>query len=126
MSFTQGAPPPQGSGLGGFAGQILTTLQNGVLAINNLATSLLAIWPRTTGTFTMPAAATLTVTQPAIRSTSVIMLSPTNAAAATLMGSAKALYVSAIVPGASFTVATGNATNAAGTETLAYSVFNPS
>ena len=79
-----------------------------------------------TGTFTMPAAATKVVAQPAAQANSIITLTPTNASAGTLMGSAKALYISAISPGVSFTVATASAANAAGTETFAYSVTTPS
>lgn len=126
MSNTAGAPPPQGGGFGGMASQILTTLQNGVVAINQLATNLLNVWPRVTGTFTLAAAASTTVAQPAVKATSVVVFTPTNASAATLMGSAKALYVSAIVPGASFTVSTASGGNAAGTEVVQYAIFNPS
>jgi hypothetical protein len=81
-------------------------------------------FPRVAGTFTLAAAATTVVPQTATESTSLITLTPTNAAAATLMGSAKSLYVSARTQGASFTVATANATSAAGTETFAYSMLN--
>jgi len=104
----------------------LTILQNIVTAINGLVATLQNMWPRVTGSFTMPAAASLTVAQPSIKSTSVVMLSPTNAAAGTLQGSAKALYVSAIVAGASFTVTTASGVAAAGTETFSYAIFNPS
>jgi len=62
-----------------------------------------------TGTFTLAAAATTTVSQPAILATSSIQIFPTNAAAGTLMGSAKALYISVKTPGTGFTVATSNA-----------------
>jgi hypothetical protein len=78
------------------------------------------------GTFTLAAAATTTVTQPGVQSTSVIHLTPTNAAAAALMGSAKSLYISALTPGASFAVATANATAAVGTETFSYVILTPS
>ena len=78
-----------------------------------------------TGTFTLTAAATTAVTQPAILATAAISLTPTNAAAATLMGSAQSLYVSVKTPGSGFTVATANAVAAAGTETFSYSVINP-
>jgi hypothetical protein len=122
-TYSGQGPGPQGGGPGGM---MMETVKNIVLAINNLATAVQNAWPRITGTFTLAAAATTTVTQPGVRATSVIVLTPTNAAAATLQGSAKALYVSAIVPGASFTVATANAVAAAGTETYSYSVFNPS
>lgn len=77
------------------------------------------------GTFTMPVAATLTITQPGIQSNSVVSINPTNASASTLQGSAKALYVSAIVAGTSFTLSTANATNAAGTETFSYTINTP-
>ena len=126
MSNTAGAPPPQGGGFGNTASQVLTILQQGVVAINQLATNLLNTWPRITGTFTLAAAASTVVTQPGVKATSVVVLTPTNAAAATLMGSAKALYVSAIVPGASFTVSTASGGNAAGTEVLQFAIFNPS
>lgn len=115
-----------GSTGGGSGSGIMATLQSGVVAINRLVTTLMNIWPRITGTFTLAAAPTTTVTQPGIKSTSLVVLTPTNAAAATLMGGVKSLYVSALAPGTSFTVATANGTNAAGTETFSYAVFNPS
>lgn len=77
------------------------------------------------GTFAMTATAALTITQPGVQSLSNITLVPTNASAATLQGSAKYLYVSAKVPGASFTVSTANATNAVGTETFQYVINTP-
>lgn len=115
-----------GSGGQGWGSGLMAVLQNGVTAINGLTTMLQNIWPRTTGTFTLAAAPSTVVAQPAVKATSVIMLTPTNAAAGTLMGSAKALYVSAIAPGIGFTVATANATNATGGETMSYAIFNPS
>ena len=77
------------------------------------------------GTFTMPAAATLTILQPAVQSLSTIQLTATNASAGTLQGSAKALYISAKVAGASFTVATASGGNAVGTETFSYTINTP-
>ena len=73
----------------------------------------------------MAAAATTPVTQPAITASSKVLLEPTNAAAATLMGSVKSLYVSALTAGTGFTVATASGGNAAGTETFNYIVSNP-
>jgi hypothetical protein len=105
---------------------LITIAQNIVTAINGLTSAVMNVWPRITGTFTLTATATFTVTQPGIKATSVVMLSPTNAAAGTLMGSAKSLYVSALAPGASFTVATASGAAATGTETFNYAVFNPS
>ncbi len=110
----------------GFSSLVIKTLQDGVVAINNLVQAIKNVFPTITGTFTLAAAATTTVAQPSIRATSVVVLSPTNASAGTLMGSAKAPYVSSITPGTGFVVATANATAAAGTETFSYSIFNPS
>ncbi len=78
------------------------------------------------GTFTATAAATTTVTQPAVTATSFIVLAPTNASAATLMANATSLYISAKTAGASFAVTTANGAAAAGTETFSYIIFNPS
>ena len=76
------------------------------------------------GSFTMAAAATKTVTDANVTSTSVILLVPTNAAAGTLQGSAKSLYVSTKTAGASFAVATASGVAAAGTETFDYVIIN--
>lgn len=115
------------SGLGDIVTQLkgiisqLSTSNSNMLA---LIATLSAVFPRITGTFTLATSATTVVTQPAIQANSVVQLTPTNAAAATLMAGAKSLYISALTPGASFTVATADGTNAAGTETFSYSIFN--
>ncbi len=70
------------------------------------------------GTFTMSATASKTVTDASVKAASYIILIDTNAAAATLQGSAKRLYPTAA--NGSFTVATANATSAVGTETFLY------
>jgi hypothetical protein len=72
------------------------------------------------GSFRCAIAATTTVNDTGVPVHSRIHLTPTNAAAATLWGSAKALYISAKSARASFTVATANVSNAAGTETFDY------
>lgn len=77
-----------------------------------------------TGSFTLGAAATTTVTNSNVYSGCRITLTPTNAAAATLMGSAKCLYVSAKTNKTSFAVTTGDGTAAAGTETFDYQINN--
>jgi hypothetical protein len=77
-----------------------------------------------TGSFTLSAAATTTVTNANVYSACRITLTPTNAAAATLMGSVKCLYVSAKTQGTSFAVTTGNGAAAAGTETFDYQINN--
>lgn len=76
------------------------------------------------GSFTMPVAATLTIVQPGVQATSNITLTPTNASAGTLQGSAKALYYT-IIAGTSFTVHTASGGNAAGTETFNYTINTP-
>lgn len=74
------------------------------------------------GTFTMAAAASKSVTDTHAKSTSMIMVMPTNAAAGTLMGSAKSLYITKAV--GSFTVTTASGAAAAGTETFDYIIVN--
>lgn len=86
-----------------------------VLALQNLS-------PSVTDTFTMDAAASKTITNAAIATSSFIMLWPYNAAAATLMGSAKSLYWTTAT--GSFTVSTANAAAAAGTETFHWAAWN--
>jgi hypothetical protein len=77
-----------------------------------------------TGAFALTAAATTTVNNANIYSDCKITLTPTNASAATLMGSAKSLYVSAKTQGTSFAVTTADGTAAAGTETFDYQINN--
>ena len=86
----------------------------------NLFTNL---FPRSTGTFTMAAAATKTVTDGNVTTSSLILLMPTNAAAGTLQGSAKCLYVTTAA--GSFVVSTASGVAAVGSEAYAYCVFNP-
>ena len=75
-----------------------------------------------TGSFTMAAAATKTVTDAHCKAASVIVLVPTNAAVGTLQGSAKCLYPT---PSAgSFLVSTASAAAAAGTELFLYLIIN--
>ena len=104
---------------------INSTLQNSVKVLSLLVQTIQNLLPRVTGTFTLAAAATAVVTQPAVTANSVITFTPTNASAGTLQGSAKALYVSAKTAGASFTVATASGAAAAGTETFIYQLWNP-
>lgn len=104
----------------------LTDISTKLQASNQLMAKLVgifsALFPRSTGTFTMAAASSKVVTDANVSTTSIITLVPTNAAAGTLMGSAKALYVT--TASGSFTVTTANAAAAAGTETFSYSVSN--
>lgn len=77
-----------------------------------------------TGTFTLAAAATTTVNDTTVKVDSIILLMPITAAAGTVMGSAKSLYVSARTAATSFVVATADGTNPAGTCTFAYLLVN--
>ena len=74
------------------------------------------------GSFTMPAAASATITNGNVTGGVVILLMPINASAATLMGSAKHLYISAATAFTSFAVTTGNGVAAAGTEAFVYHI----
>lgn len=87
--------------------------------------ALLGVFPRTFGTFTLAAAATTTVAEPSVKSNSFIQLLPANAAAATLIGSAKSPYVSVRTSGSGFTVATASGAAAAGTEIFNYWLVTP-
>jgi len=108
-----------------FRNQILSAIEQAIRsATASIVTAISGA--KSAGTFTLAVAATTTVTDANTGSLSVITLMPTNAAAATLMGSAKSLYVSARTAGTSFTDATADASAAAGTETFSYSIYNPS
>lgn len=80
---------------------------------------------QTQGAFTLTAAASHTINDNRVRTGSFIGIQATNASAALLMASTKALYVdiASAVPGVSFTVKTQDGTNAAGTETFAYCII---
>lgn len=102
---------------------VSTKLQIGNQILAQMLDLFTNLFPRSVGTFTMAAAASKVVTDANVTTSSVITLTPTNAAAGTLQGSNECLYVT---PAAgSFTVATAAGTNAAGTETFSYLVFNP-
>lgn len=110
------------SGGGTAAGTTADIVRNQIL--NGLLNALQNGFPRTVGTFTMAAAATMVIPQTATQSTSNITLTALNAAAATLMGSNKSLYISTRTQGASFTVATASGAAAAGTEQFQYELLN--
>jgi hypothetical protein len=77
-----------------------------------------------TGAFTMGASASQTVTDAAVKTSSVVLLMPTNPAAAMLLNSSHNLYVSARVQGTSFTVTTADGGAAVGTETFGYLIVS--
>ena len=72
------------------------------------------------GTFTCAASATTTVTDANVKSGSAVVLVPTNAAAGTLQGSSKALYI--VAANGSFAAKTASGVAAAGTENFTYLV----
>lgn len=81
---------------------------------------------RNTGSFTWnTASATFVVTNTGVQATTQVLLIPTNAAAATLLGSNEYPYVSSRVVGTSFTLSTAAGTAAAGTETFFYVLITP-
>lgn len=92
---------------------------------NSIVSAIGGVTLKASGTFTCAAAATTTVTQTATQANSIILLMPTNAAAATLISGAQSLYVSARTANTSFAVTTASGVAAAGTETFAYALFNP-
>lgn len=114
---------PQGQGTAG--GTDTVTALQGI--IRQLTAWVKAFQGRNTfGSFTLAASASTIVAQPAVQAISNITLTATNAAAGTLMGSPKYLFISAITPGASFTVTTSSGAAATGFETFSYKVETPS
>lgn len=115
--------------LQGSAGASLSDLNTTLkLANQNMGQLIVAIqgtFPRIVGSFTLDAAATKAIPQTSVLANAIIIAFPSNASAGTLQGSAKALYVSAISPGVSFTVATASGGNATGTEQFSYILVNP-
>lgn len=79
---------------------------------------------KSVGTFTFDADSSTTVLDAKVLTDSTILLMPTNAAAATLIGSSEGLYVSARTSGVSFAVTTADAGSAGGTETFQYIILN--
>ena len=109
-------------GVGGL-GDINTSLQAANKLMAKLVGLISGIFPRSFGTFTLSAAVSTTVTDTNATTSSIITPMPLNAAAATLIGSAKSLYFTRAA--GSFTVSTANGVAAAGTEQFAYSIQNP-
>jgi hypothetical protein len=103
---------------------VVTKQQAAIQQLSAIYTALNGIF-RNTGTFTMGAAATTVVTNAGIAANSQVVFIPTNADAATLMGSTKSPYVSARSVGTSFTVATASGVAAAGSEQFFYVVVTP-
>ncbi|MBI3096811.1 MAG: hypothetical protein HYY93_00985 [Planctomycetes bacterium] len=78
------------------------------------------------GTFTWSTATpSFSVANGLVTAGSQVLVFPTNAVAATMVGSSSSPYVSSITPGASFTLTTGDSAAAAGSETFHYIIINP-
>lgn len=111
------------------SGQSLATLETNsrllLQAVNGVAQALKQAFPTAGGTITLSAAATTSVPQTAVQADSFIALLPTNAAAASLMGSARSLYLSSRTVGSSFVLSTANGSTAGGTETFSYFLATP-
>lgn len=105
--------------------EIVSQLRFGNVIMSQLLTAVRNLRATVTGTFTLGAAASTTVTDTAVAAASIIYWEPTNAAAGTLEGSTKKLYESARVPGTSFTVSTASGVAAAGSETFRYMIWTP-
>ncbi len=112
-------------------GGIGTSIASGVIDLAAISTSLAAIntsivasFPRISGTFTLSAATVSVVTQTLVGATWKVAFTPTNGTAALTLFT-KGLYVSAVTAGSGFSVSTYT-TTAVGTETFEYIGFNPS
>lgn len=106
---------------------IITQMASAVRSLAQISTTFQTAFPKVTtltiGSFTCAAAASTTVSNPLVAANSLIVLMPTNAAAATLMGGTKALYISARTANTSFVVTTASGLAAAGTETFTYQIL---
>lgn len=116
-----------GNGGAGGGASLSDLATNGKLLNQNISLliqTLKTVFPQVSsiagGSFTCGAAATTTVTETATAANSYIILIPTNAAAGTLMGSTKSLYISARTANTSFAVSTASGVAAAGTEQFLY------
>lgn len=106
--------------------QIVTQLANSNQNMSLLIQAVQALAKISYGTITWTAASTVVVANTAVTANSVIVWAPTNASAGTLTAGATSPYLSARTAGASFTLATANAAAAAGGETYAFFLYNPS
>lgn len=104
-------------------GDIVSKQQTGNQTLSQLLALFTNIFPRSIGVFTMAAASSKVITDNKVTTTSFVSLTPTNAAAATLMAGTASLYVT--LGNGSFTVATASGASAVGSETFGYSVSVP-
>jgi len=127
MSMMGGAPPGAGTQQSPAQSPTQAGLIGNLIAqqLAKIAANFAAAFPSgQIGAFTLNnGAATVTVASPQVQTASFVMWTPTNAAAGTLEGSTKKLYISARVAGTSFTVSCATGT-ASATATFSYLVQN--
>ncbi len=99
-----------------------TILDFSTLSISGQNYTRIRVIPNAVGTFTCANNKDTVVADVNVRAGSLIYLFPTNAAAGTLMGGVKSLYISAKVANTSFTVTTADANPAGGNETFNYEI----
>lgn len=105
---------------------LVSTMQGGVQNLGQLVQVMSAIFPRSIGTFILTSgSATTAVAQPKMVANGMVAWFPTNAAAGTLQGSAKNLYLASVSAGVGFSLVTSNGQTAAGTESFTYVAINP-
>lgn len=94
-----------------------------VIALNAIATAILASFPQVGGTFTLSNATVTVVTQPLIAANSKVFFTPTNGTAALTLRT-QGLYHATNTAGLSFSVSTQTGL-AIGSESFEYLVFGP-
>ena len=112
---------PPGASISDIVVALNAANRNGSLLIQTMS----AILPRVTGSFTLSGSANTTISEPSVTPDSIISWVPTNAAAATVIGSAASLYLSARNAGSNFVVSTANGGATAGTAIFTYWLWNP-
>lgn len=105
--------------------EINTQLKLANQNMSRLIQTIADIFPRVSSSFIFPNnASSVTVSETNVQSSDRIVLLPSNAAAATMVGSSKSPWVSTVTSGASFVVSTASG-SATGTGTFNYLIFNP-
>lgn len=101
---------------------INSTQQGGVRLLSAINSTLLQIFPRVNGSFTLAAATVTNVAQVSIAANGIVVFTPTNSAAA-LAVRTNGLFVSIVTSGVGFQVSTQVNSAAAG-GTFSYIVLN--
>ena len=103
---------------------LVSNLKGGVQNLGAVAQALQNVFPRITGTVTLANATVTVVAQNNVAANSLVFLTATNATAA-LTERTAGVFVTALIPGTSFSVSTQSGM-AAGGETFQYFLVNPS